>query len=102
MTKQQPEQTDVDTGSKKIPLSKPVTVDQRKYDHLNLRTEVVAGDHINVGHILGNPAQQEAALFANLCEVDPKVISRLCMPDYFDLQAAYKVAVGEAPEDPKT
>ncbi|WP_028318381.1 phage tail assembly protein [Desulfobulbus elongatus] len=72
-----------------ITLKDPVTVAGQEYKELTMRAPKVR-DMLAASKGGKNDAEQELALFANLCEVAPDVILELDMADYVKMQGMYK------------
>jgi hypothetical protein len=71
-----------------ITLHHPVTVDGQQIKTLTLRRPKVK-DQLAADKGAGGNADKEVRLFANLCEVAPKVIEELDLADYRQIQEAY-------------
>lgn len=72
----------------KISLNFPVSVGSEVISELTMRRPKVR-DQIAANHQTKDAAEQEIALFANLCEVTPDTISEMDMKDYRELQRVY-------------
>ena len=80
-----------------IKLKYPITVDGVTYNELNMRRSKVR-DRLAVTAMKCSDEQKEITLFANLCEVAPKVIEELDETDYTSVQKVYMGFFGSAPE----
>lgn len=80
-----------------IKLKYPVNVDGVSYTELNMRRSKVK-DRLAVTAMKCSDEQKEITLFANLCEVPPKVIEELDETDYTSVQKVYLGFFGSAPE----
>jgi hypothetical protein len=80
------ENTKNDDGSVDIPLSKSIDIDGTKVTALRMREPMVS-DWLAVQGT-GTDAEQELALIANLCMVDPSALRRLSLRDGFRAKAA--------------
>lgn len=80
---------------KTITLSKPVTINGTSVTELRMREPKVKDMRIARK---GTPddADQEIALFANLCEVRPADIDELSLVDYKKIQEAFQDFTGSA------
>lgn len=72
-----------------IKLQYPVEHNGTTYEELTMRRPKVR-DQLAATKKSGSDAEFEAALFADLAEVEPAVIEGLDMLDYTELQRAYK------------
>ena len=72
-----------------LDLKYPVTVDGAEVAGLDMR-RAKARDSRDAAQGGGSPGEVEIRLFANLCEVSPKVIEELDMADYVRLQKLYE------------
>lgn len=79
-----PEEDTITTGSVDIALKYPL----KSASTLTMR-RVKVRDSLAARKVKGGDAEQEIALFANLCEVTPAQIEALDMVDYKQLQDAY-------------
>ncbi len=73
-------------GTATIALTRPHQLGGATTDKVTMR-EPTVGDQLAASK--GTPAQNEVALFANLCEVAPDEIKALPLRDYRRLQDAY-------------
>lgn len=80
-----------------IKLKYPVNIDGVSYTELNMRRSKVK-DRLAVTAMKCSDEQKEITLFANLCEVPPKVIEELDETDYTSVQKVYLGFFGSAPE----
>lgn len=80
-----------------IKLKYPVNIDGVSYTELNMRRSKVK-DRLAVTAMKCSDEQKEITLFANLCEVSPKVIEELDETDYTSVQKVYLGFFGSAPE----
>ncbi len=72
-----------------IELKYPVEVTGQSYDKLSMRRSKIK-DRLLVAKMKTNSDEEkEIRLFANLCEVEPKVIEELDEADYSNLQKVY-------------
>ena len=72
----------------KITLSHPIEWNGTKVTALSMRRPKVR-DMIAADKLKGNPGEKEAAMFANLCEIEPDMIAELDLVDYRRLQETY-------------
>ncbi len=84
-----------------IKLKYPVNIDGVSYTELNMRRSKVK-DRLAVTAMKCSDEQKEITLFANLCEVPPKVIEELDETDYTSVQKVYLGFFGSAPETSNT
>jgi len=77
------------SNTTQITLDYPVEVDGEKVASLNLRRAKVRDQKL-AAKAAGGEAEQETTLFANLCEVSPKVIEELDLADYRKLQQGFQ------------
>jgi hypothetical protein len=73
-------------GSVDIPLSKAIEIDGTQVTSLRMREPTVS-DWLAVQGT-GTDAEQELALIANLCMVDPSALRKLSLRDGFRAKAA--------------
>lgn len=80
------------TAAKKVKLEFPVEVDGEKITELTMRRPKVRDQRAASKQCgsSGLDVDLEPQLFANLCEVDIKVLDELDMLDYGKLQDAYR------------
>lgn len=71
-----------------IKLKYPVTVDNVEYKELGIRRSKIK-DRLAVSSMKASDEYKEVRLFANLCEVEPKVIEELDEEDYIAVQKVY-------------
>ena len=72
-----------------IELKYPVEVTGQSYEKLSMRRSKIK-DRLLVAKMKTAPDEEkEIRLFANLCEVEPKVIEELDEADYSNLQKVY-------------
>ena len=72
-----------------ITLKYPVDVAGQSYDKLSMRRSKIR-DRLIVAKMKNvSDEEKEIRLFANLCEVEPKVIEELDEADYSNLQKLY-------------
>ncbi len=72
-----------------ISLKYPVEVTGQSYDKLSMRRSKIK-DRLLVAKMKNvSDEEKEIRLFANLCEVEPKVIEELDEADYSNLQKVY-------------
>ncbi len=72
-----------------ITLKYPVDVAGQSYDKLSMRRSKIR-DRLIVAKMKNvSDEEKEIRLFANLCEVEPKVIEELDEADYSNLQKVY-------------
>ncbi len=72
----------------KITLKYSVTIDGTTYAELNMRRSKVK-DRLAVSSMQGTDERKEITLFANLCEVSPRVMEELDETDYANVQKVY-------------
>ncbi len=72
----------------KIALKYPITIDGTEYSELQMRRSKVK-DRLAVAAMKCGDEEKEINLFANLCEVSPKVIQELDESDYPAVQKVY-------------
>ena len=84
-----------------IKLKYPVNIDGVSYTELNMRRSKVK-DRLAVTAMKCSDEQKEITLFANLCEVPPKVIEELDETDYTSVQKVYLGFFGSAAETSNT
>ena len=72
-----------------IVFGHPVTVDGEKVERVQMRNPL-ARDSRDAQRSGGTQAEIEMRLFANLCEVSPKVVDVLDMSDYLKLQRQFE------------
>lgn len=75
--------------SETVQLSEPIVVEGQEIQSLTMRRPKVR-DQILAEKSEGTAAEQEVAMFANLCEVAPAAIQELDMADYLRLQQVYQ------------
>ena len=75
--------------SETVQLSEPLVVEGQEIQSLTMRRPKVR-DQILAEKSEGTAAEQEVAMFANLCEVPEAAIQDLDLGDYFQLQEAYQ------------
>jgi len=75
--------------SEAIELEHPVTVEGQEVSSLNIRRPKVR-DMMVADATATTDGAKEVAMFANLCEVDEKVIHELDLADYQKLQETYQ------------
>lgn len=75
-------------GTVTVKLARGVTIDGAKVMALTMR-EPTVGDQLAAMPGKASRAQEEIALFANLCTIAPGDVSALKMKDYGRLQEAY-------------
>jgi hypothetical protein len=73
---------------KSITLQYPIKIDGQEIKQLSMRRAKVRDQKIASQQ--GSSADQEIALFSNLCEVTPATIEELDMADYTNLQGLYQ------------
>ncbi len=72
-----------------IELKYPVEVTGQSYDKLTMRRSKIK-DRLLIAKMKNiSDEEKEIRLFANLCEVEPKVIEELDEADYSNLQKVY-------------
>ena len=76
-----------------IKLTKGVEINGTLVKTVTMR-EPTVGDQIDASEMKGGRGTQEAALFANLCEMTPAEIRSMSMKDYTLLQNAYAAFTG--------
>lgn len=76
-------------GDKDIKLSKPIKISGAEVSALRMREPTVA-DQLAMEKQGGTAAEQEMAMFANLCMVAPADLHQLSLRDYKQLQVAFK------------
>lgn len=74
--------------NEEITLKHPVEFQGQTINTLNLRRPKVK-DMLAAQKTKGSDAEREVAMFANLCEQDPRMIEELEMADYLQLQDTY-------------
>lgn len=72
-----------------IKLSKPLEIDGKKVEALDMR-EPIVNDQLVMEEIGGTAGNMEVNLFANLCAVPVDALRKMSMKDYKKLQGAYK------------
>ena len=72
-----------------IELKYPVEVSGQSYDKLNMRRSKIKDRLLVAKMKTTSDEEKEIRLFANLCEVEPKVIEELDEADYSNLQKVY-------------
>lgn len=72
-----------------ITLKDPVTVAGQEYKDLTMRAPKVR-DMLAASKASKNDADQELALFVNLCEVEREVLLEMSLADYAAVQREYK------------
>lgn len=73
----------------KIELTYPVESSGENIDNLTMRRSKVKDRLLVAKMKTASDEEKEIRLFANLCEVDPKVIEELDEADYSNLQKTY-------------
>lgn len=73
----------------KIELNYPVESAGKTINNLNMRRSKVKDRLIVAKMKTASDEEKEIRLFANLCEVEPKIIEDLDEADYSNLQKAY-------------
>ncbi len=74
--------------SVQIPLQEPIILDGQSVTHLSMRPPK-AIDVINACDLAPSKNQEDALLFANLCEIPLQVVLMMPYYDYKLLEAAY-------------
>ena len=72
-----------------IELKYPVEVTGQSYDKLSMRRSKIKDRLLVAKMKTASDEEKEIRLFANLCEVEPKVIEELDESDYSNLQKVY-------------
>ena len=72
-----------------IALKYPVEVTGQSYDKLSMRRSKIKDRLLVAKMKTASDEEKEIRLFANLCEVEPKVIEELDEADYSNLQKVY-------------
>ena len=72
-----------------IELKYPVEVTGQSYDKLSMRRSKIKDRLLVAKMKTASDEEKEIRLFANLCEVEPKVIEELDEADYSSLQKVY-------------
>ncbi len=72
-----------------IELKYPVEVAGQSYDKLGMRRSKIKDRLLVAKMKTASDEEKEIRLFANLCEVEPKVIEELDEADYSSLQKVY-------------
>jgi hypothetical protein len=72
-----------------IELKYPVEVTGQSYDKLSMRRSKIKDRLLVAKMKTASDEEKEIRLFANLCEVEPKVIEELDEADYSNLQKVY-------------
>lgn len=72
-----------------ITLKYPVDVAGQSYDKLSMRRSKIKDRLLVAKMKTASDEEKEIRLFANLCEVEPKVIEELDEADYSNLQKVY-------------
>ena len=72
-----------------IELKYPVEVTGQSYDKLSMRRSKIKDRLLVAKMKSASDEEKEIRLFANLCEVEPKVIEELDEADYSNLQKVY-------------
>ncbi len=72
-----------------IELKYPVEVTGQSYDKLSMRRSKIKDRLVVAKMKTASDEEKEIRLFANLCEVEPKVIEELDEADYSSLQKVY-------------
>ena len=72
-----------------IELKYPVEVTGQSYDKLSMRRSKIKDRLLVANMKTASDEEKEIRLFANLCEVEPKVIEELDEADYSNLQKVY-------------
>ena len=72
-----------------ITLKYPVEVTGQSYDKLSMRRSKIKDRLLVAKMKTTSDEEKEIRLFANLCEVEPKVIEELDEADYSNLQKVY-------------
>ncbi len=72
-----------------IELKYPVEVTGQSYDKLIMRRSKIKDRLLVAKMKTASDEEKEIRLFANLCEVEPKVIEELDEADYSNLQKVY-------------
>jgi hypothetical protein len=81
--------------TKKIKLSRPATIAGASVSELTMREPKVK-DMRRARKGAPDDADQEIALFANLCEIAPSDIDELSLVDYKKIQEAFQGFTGSA------
>ena len=80
-----------------ITLDHPVKVDSHNYTLLTMRRPKVRDLKV-ARKVEGDALDQDSVLYANLCEVDPKVIDELDPVDFKKLDKKYEEMVPDPPQ----
>ena len=72
-----------------IELKYPVEVTGQSYNQLSMRRSKIKDRLLVAKMKTASDEEKEIRLFANLCEVEPKVIEELDEADYSNLQKVY-------------
>ena len=72
-----------------IALKYPVEITGQSYDKLTMRRSKIKDRLLVAKMKTTSDEEKEIRLFANLCEVEPKVIEELDEADYSNLQKVY-------------
>lgn len=72
-----------------IELKYPVEIAGQSYDKLSMRRSKIKDRLVVAKMKTASDEEKEIRLFANLCEVEPKVIEELDEADYSSLQKVY-------------
>lgn len=76
-------------GTVSIALKRPIMIDGVKRTELTMREPLVS-DQLAASEVKGSSAQQEIALFANLCQVSIDDIKAMTLKNYQQIQEAYQ------------
>ncbi|MBU6140463.1 MAG: phage tail assembly protein [Proteobacteria bacterium] len=76
-------------NAENIELKYPVEVAGQSYDKLSMRRSKIKDRLLVAKMKTASDEEKEIRLFANLCEVEPKVIEELDEADYSNLQKVY-------------